>query len=66
METPVKLIGFKQLTEIYGINFSRRHLARMEIEKKFPIRVTLGDNSIRWVQSEIDEWLTARMAERDL
>jgi prophage regulatory protein len=66
METPVKLIGYKQLSETRGIDFSRRHLARMAIEKKFPIRVTLGDNSIRWVQSEIDDWLAARLAERDL
>jgi predicted DNA-binding transcriptional regulator AlpA len=63
---PRKLISFKQLTEIYGIDFSRRHLARMEIEKKFPIRVTLGDNSIRWVLAEIEEWLAARFAERSV
>lgn len=66
MEKQAKLVGYKQLSEMYEIDFSRRHLARMEIENRFPIRVTLGDNSIRWVLSEIEDWLAARLAKRNV
>lgn len=64
LSAPAKLIGYKRLSEVYGIDFSRRHLARMEAEGRFPIRVTLGDRTIRWVVAEIEEWLASRMSER--
>jgi prophage regulatory protein len=61
---PVKLISFAQLTAL-GITFSRRHLKRLEDERKFPRRVALGENKIGWVVTEIDEWLAPRLAARD-
>ena len=61
---PVKLISFAQLTT-RGITFSRRHLKRLEDERKFPRRVVLGENKIGWVVTEIDEWLATRLAARD-
>jgi predicted DNA-binding transcriptional regulator AlpA len=64
LSSPAKLIGYKRLSEVYGIDFSRRHLARMEAEGRFPIRITLGDRTIRWVVSEIDAWLASKMLER--
>jgi predicted DNA-binding transcriptional regulator AlpA len=64
LSAPAKLIGYKRLSEVYGIDFSRRHLARMEVEGRFPIRVTLGDNTIRWVIAEIEQWLASRLQER--
>jgi prophage regulatory protein len=61
---PTKLLGFKHLSERRGITFSRRHLQRLEDQKKFPLRVTLGENRIGWVETEIDEWLASKLAER--
>jgi prophage regulatory protein len=46
--------------------FSRTHLARLEIEGKFPKRVFLGAKRIGWVLAEIDEWLASRILERGL
>jgi prophage regulatory protein len=34
-------------------------------KKAFPRPVSLGAKSVGWVESEIDEWLAARIAERD-
>jgi prophage regulatory protein len=41
-------------------------LARLEIESKFPRRVALGENRIGWVETEIDGWLTDKLAKRSL
>jgi predicted DNA-binding transcriptional regulator AlpA len=61
---PTKLLSFAELTTTRGITFSRRHLKRLEDEKKFPLRVVLGENRIGWAVTEIDEWLAAKLAER--
>jgi prophage regulatory protein len=62
---PTKLISFTELTTTRGITFSRRHLKRLEDERKFPRRVVLGENKIGWVATEVDEWLAARLAVRE-
>jgi prophage regulatory protein len=45
-------------------------LARSTIYKyvadgSFPRPVTLGERSVGWVESEVHDWLLARIAERD-
>jgi prophage regulatory protein len=61
---PNKLLDFKDLKATRGIHFSRTHLARLENEHKFPIRVQLGAKRIAWVLTEVDEWLAAKIAKR--
>jgi prophage regulatory protein len=61
---PIKLLSFGKLTTERGITFSRRHLQRLEDNKKFPKRVTLGENRIGWVVTEIDDWLAVKLADR--
>jgi prophage regulatory protein len=36
------------------------------MENKFPKRVKLGMNRIGWVQSEIEDWLAQKLANRNL
>jgi prophage regulatory protein len=48
-----------------GIKFCRVHLARLERAKKFPRHIDLGRNRIAWIETEIDQWLRAKAAERD-
>ena len=38
---------------------------RWEKLNKFPKRIVLGGNSVGWIESEIDEWLAKKMAERN-
>jgi predicted DNA-binding transcriptional regulator AlpA len=53
------------------VAFSVRHMKRMAAEGKFPrpVRLTEGGENqhgrIGWVESELDAWLAARLAERD-
>lgn len=63
-EGPRKLVDFKGLKTKYGIPFSRTHITRQESEGKFPKRVSIGAHRVAWVESEIDEWLAARIGSR--
>jgi prophage regulatory protein len=42
---------------------SRTRIYRLEAEKRFPSRIRLGPNSVGWLESEIDEWIAARVRE---
>lgn len=57
-----RILRFKQLRE--RVPFSRMHIDRLEKSGKFPKRVRIGENSVGWVESEIEAWIRARMAER--
>jgi len=61
---PVKLLCYRELSETRGINYSRRHLYTLEDNRKFPRRVTLGENRVGWIESEIDCWIAERAASR--
>lgn len=43
----------------------RASLYQYIAEGRFPKPVKIGDRRIAWVESEIDEWIAARIAERD-
>lgn len=45
--------------------YSPQHIARLEAQGQFPRRVRLGQNRVGWVETEIDEWIEARILERD-
>jgi len=34
-------------------------------EGTFPKNVSLGDRAVAWVESEIEDWIVERVAERD-
>jgi prophage regulatory protein len=51
--------------EATGIRWSNVHLRRLEAAGKFPRRVPIGENTTGWIQSEIETWQQARIAERD-
>jgi prophage regulatory protein len=60
----MKLLGFNDLKEKKGINWSRVHVSRQEKAGKFPKHVNLAPQSIGWIEEEIDAWIEARAAER--
>jgi prophage regulatory protein len=63
--TTVRILSFEDLRSEKGIPYSKVHLWRLERDGKFPKRVPLGQSRHGWLDSEIDGWITARMAERD-
>ena len=47
-----------------GITWANNHMIRLELEGRFPRRVTLGPQTVVWRASEIDAWMQARIDER--
>ena len=58
-----KLLSKKQVREV--VLFSFAHIDRLERAGKFPKRVPIGPNRVGWVESEIQDWLNAKIAKRD-
>jgi prophage regulatory protein len=61
----MKILSYADLRSERGIQFSKVHLWRLERAGKFPKRVPLGAARHGWLETEIDEWILARLAERD-
>jgi prophage regulatory protein len=59
----MKLLSKKQLREM--VLYSPAHIARLEADGKFPKRVRLGSSRVGWVDQEVNDWIRARIAERD-
>ena len=48
-----------------GISFSRTQLWRLVKDGRFPKAVHRGYKCRAWVESEVDEWIRALIADRD-
>jgi prophage regulatory protein len=59
----MRLLSNKEVRE--KVLYSRAHIARLEADGLFPKRVRLGVARVGWVEAEIDDWITKRIAERD-
>jgi prophage regulatory protein len=58
-----KLISYDALAA-RGIALSKSQLWRLERAGKFPNRVPVSAARHAWVESEIDQWIAARIAAR--
>lgn len=47
------------------VGLSTTHIMRLSRQDKFPKPVQLGDMSVAFVETEIDEWMEQRLADRD-
>ncbi len=47
------------------VPYSEAHIWRLERDGKFPRRARLGANRVVWVEAEIEDWLHAKIGERD-
>ena len=46
-------------------SISRSHIYALIESGEFPKQVSLSERSVAWVETEIDEWIDARIAARD-
>jgi len=59
-------IHFLRLSEILRrVPYSEAHIWRLEKAGKFPRRVRIGANRIAWVESEVNNWVSSKLQERD-
>ncbi|MCG6340593.1 AlpA family transcriptional regulator [Vibrio fluvialis] len=59
----MKLIRQKEVTEMTGV--SRASVYKLMAVGRFPKSVSLGERAVAWVESEVQEWVLERIAERD-
>ena len=57
-----KILFKREISEITRL--SHNALWRMEQKNMFPRRIKIGQQRVAWIESEVREWLAARMAER--
>jgi len=66
-QTPIALLPRREVERLTG--YARSSLYSMIERGLFPrpVRIAAGDGpgSVRWVQSEVEAWIQARIAERD-
>jgi len=60
---PNRLITKRELCQM--VPYTPQHILRLEKEGKFPRRVQVGPNRVAWLESEVEAWVAARVAERD-
>jgi prophage regulatory protein len=61
---PIKLLGWNDLRE-RGLLFSRTHVYRLIAAGKFPKPIHISSQRVAFVESEIDSWIGARIADRE-
>lgn len=48
-----------------AVKYSKVHIYRLMDRGEFPKRVQIGRNRVGWLESEVAEWLNARIEARD-
>lgn len=64
MSAQQRLITYESL-KAKGISLGKTQLWRLERRGQFPARVTVSPGRHAWVESEIDSYLSLKIAERD-
>ena len=59
---PLKMLRIRVVCEMTGL--SRSSIYQLEADGNFPKRVAISERAVAWVQSEVHEWLAARIAAR--
>jgi len=60
---PARFIREAECRTRTGLSRSQRW--RLEREGRFPIRVQLSERAFAWVETELQDWISARVRERD-
>ncbi|MBK5549086.1 AlpA family transcriptional regulator [Pseudomonas sp. TH03] len=60
----MKIIRLKQVVDVTGLG--RSTVYKYIAEGFFPKPVSLGDRCVGWLEGEVQDWILARVKERDL
>lgn len=60
----MRIMRLKEVIETSGL--ARSTIYKFIGEGTFPKTVSLGDRCVGWVESEVHDWILARIEERDL
>ncbi|CAA0097839.1 Uncharacterised protein [BD1-7 clade bacterium] len=63
-EYTMRLMRLKEVIDCTGLG--RSSIYKYISEDQFPKPVPLGGRAVAWVESEINDWIIAKIEERDL
>ncbi|WP_158116555.1 AlpA family transcriptional regulator [Vibrio cincinnatiensis] len=61
-ERPMRFLKLKEVMEKTAL--SRSAIYRKMNDGEFPQSVSIGDRAVAWLESEVDEWMVACLAQR--
>jgi prophage regulatory protein len=61
---PERIIRERECHERTGLSRTQRW--RLEGEGRFPARVRLSERTSGWVESEVEDWIAARLRDRSV
>lgn len=61
--TFMRIIRLKEVMNLTGL--SRSTIYKYIADNVFPVSVPLGDRCVGWIESEVHDWILAKVAERD-
>ena len=59
----MRIIRLKEVMDLTGL--ARSTVYKYIAASEFPVPVSLGERCVGWLESEIQDWILARIAERD-
>lgn len=59
----MRIIRLKEVMDLTGL--ARSTVYKYIAASEFPVPLSLGDRCVGWLESEIHDWILARVAERD-
>ncbi|WP_423360300.1 helix-turn-helix transcriptional regulator [Pseudomonas citronellolis] len=59
----MRIIRLKEVMDLTGL--ARSTVYKYIAASEFPVPVSLGERCVGWLESEIQDWILARVAERD-
>ncbi|HFH3882474.1 MULTISPECIES: helix-turn-helix transcriptional regulator [Pseudomonas aeruginosa group] len=59
----MRIIRLKEVMDLTGL--ARSTVYKYIAASEFPAPVSLGERCVGWLESEIQDWILARVAERD-
>jgi prophage regulatory protein len=63
LSAPVRILRKRRVAEVTGLPVPT--IYRLMSLGNFPEPVSLSERTVGWIEAEIQEWLQARVAERD-
>ena len=61
----MRVLAYEDLKSEKGVSYSKPHIWRLEGAGLFPMHIKLGPGRNGWIESEVDAWIKAKIAERD-
>jgi prophage regulatory protein len=61
----MRVLSYGDLQPQKGIPFSRQWIHELIKQGKFPAPFSLGERAVGFLETEIDDWIAARVRERD-